>query len=339
MLGDSQFRIPVNSCDTIGSQQKAGERWHDEFFRSHSQSDSKSTRTESTSVDRSATTPFGKVEMLDLFPSPYDIWAQKIEGIGKPKKPSLIEGGNKIQEGTKPGDVVPAGKESGEQAQPTAMQRLARTVTEYQAGGNKLTPSLREKFEDVIVASDAPSPLVPPLSKRLSDLRNEGSALLTPEKKREIDQTKAELQSAVKALPQGDAKKFQDLAYIRSLAKGDRELTTSFEAQMETVAPGVLSKLKAYEKAVEPLTKIEKEYAEVSDKLSTELGQNLITRSTYADLLLKDGDKQTAERYLREAYEKAPSIIENQEFVELMIRAGIKVEDLQKPTITNLPPP
>jgi|AGTN01.2.fsa_nt_gi hypothetical protein len=364
MLGDSHLRTPVNSGDTTAAQQKAGERWHDELFGSLNQYQSTTTRTDSSSngarTERTSTNsdqtstpsyPFGKIEMLDLFPSPYDIWAQKIEGIGKPKQPSLTTGnktqetgnktqetgnktketGNKIEAGRKPGDVLPVGNGSEEQAQESALKRLGKTVTEYEAGGSKLTPALRDQFEDIIVASDTPSPLIPGMSRRLTELRNEGVALLTPEKKQEIDETKGSLQTAMKALPLDKAKAFQDLAYVRTLARSDEEYTANIERQMETVAPGVLSKLEAYEKAVEPLTKIENEFSDVSNKLSTELGQNLITRSTYADLLLKDGDKQTAERYLREAYEKAPSLIENEEFVELMNRAGLKAEDMQKP--------
>lgn len=347
MLGDSQIGTPVNSGDTMTAQQQAGQRWQDEFFRSYSQKHSTAARTDrtddptkndSTKNDSTKNPPFSKIDMLDLFPSPFDIWAQKIDGLDKPpKKPSLTQdGGNKILDaGKKEADVLNIGNDSKEQAQPSPLQRLATTVSEYEAGGSRLTPALRGKFESIIIASDSASPLVPQMIKRLNELRKEGSDLLTPEKKQEVDQTKAALQNAMKELPKDDAKRFSDLAYVRSLAKGDPMLTPEFERQMETIAPGVLGKLKAYEKAVEPLTKIENEFNNVSIKLATELGQNLITRSTYVDLLLKEADTRTAEKYLREAYGIAPSIIENEAFVDMMNRAGLKADDLKKPKMRS----
>lgn len=360
MLGDSYSGIPPKVGDTIGSQQKAGERWYEDFFRSYNQNGTGSAGRERPNSDA----PIKEIEMLDLFPSPFEVWAKKIDGLGE-KKPKGDDGGKKVDDNgnrlQEDGDKNPdadnknqIGSDKGQDGinkkpdgfedsdlmpiddsstDPTALQQLAKTVGEYEAGGHKLTPELRQRFESIIVASDSPSPLIPQMTSRLEELGKEGAALLTPEKKREIDETKEQLQSAVRALPPVEAKRFQDLAYIRAAARGDSDLTTNFETQMEAVAPGVLNKLKAYENAVEPLTKIENEFSEVSTRLSSEMGQHLISRSTYVDVLLKDGDTATAERYLREAYNMEPTIIENEEFMELMDRAGLKADDLKRPKI------
>lgn len=352
MLGDSISGIPPEAGDTIASQQKAGERWYDDFFRSYNQKGTGSASGERPNSDA----PVKEIEMLDLFPSPFEVWAKKIDGLGEKKPPKgdgnkVDDNGNRVQDGDdksqdsanknqddgfKDGDLMPNGDGSIQtQTEPTALQRLAETVSDYEAGGHKLTPELRQQFESIIVASDSPSPLIPQMMSRLTEIGKEGTALLTPEKKREIDETKERLQAAVRALPPENAKRFQDLAYIRAAARGDSYLTTNFETQMEAVAPGVLNKLKAYENAVEPLTKIENEFSEVSRRLSTEMGQHLISRSTYVDVLLKDGDTATAERYLREAYNMEPTIVENEEFMELMNRAGVKADDLKKPKIKS----
>lgn len=98
---------------------------------------------------------------------------------------------------------------------------------------------------------------------------------------------------------------------------------------MKEVAPAFHDKLTAFGKVMEPFEKLQSEFDEAAQKLAIEQSQSLVTRGTYTQMLLENGDKDGAGKQIRDIVTRAPQVLEDEEFQALVKAAGLKVEDLR----------
>lgn len=232
------------------------------------------------------------------------------------------------QETNKAGDQKIAAQTATPQEK-TPIERLEGAVEVYEKNGHKLTPEIKKDMEDIIAKSDVPSPLVPGLEKAMADKKAEAEKWLTPEKQAEIKTAKEAVNDEFKKLSPEDQQTVGMLNALRGLAGDDADAKKQIDDQIKAAAPALSDKLTAFEKVTEPLQKMQSEFGETAQKLAVEQSQALVTRGTYTQMLLENGDKDGASKQIKDIVTKAPQVLDSEEFQGLIKAAGLKVEDFR----------
>lgn len=232
------------------------------------------------------------------------------------------------QEVNKGGDKIVAQAAATPQEK-TPIERLEGVAEAYEKGGNKLTPEMKKDMEDIIAKSDVPSALVPGLEKALTDKKAEAQKWLTPEKQAEIKTAKDAANEAFKKLSPEDQQAVGTLNMLKGLAGDDADAKKEIDDAIKEAAPAFHEKLAAFDKLVEPIQKLQTELQETAQKLAVEQNQSLVTRATYTQMLLENGDKAGAGKQITDMVSKAPQLLEDEEFRGRVEAAGLKLEELK----------
>lgn len=223
--------------------------------------------------------------------------------------------------GTKTAEAAKAG---------SPIEQLTGAMKELQANKFELTPAIKKKFEDAIVASDRPSPKIPELKKQAEKLAADMEKALPKEKQEEVGKLMQGMNSKIEGSQLSDEDKLSMamMLQLRDAAASDEDIA-AIDQELDQLVPGLGQDLSKIDAIMKPLAAIGERAEALMKEMKQEASQDTLTRVTYARVLHELGDDAGARKWVRDAAAKHQELLKDAAFMGFAMQLGLDPKDLR----------